>query len=165
MWSSVFTMNLFVTTSIVRPNRNTAITCADAQLCKTHKILHVLIVTIYELPSSVHVWFIPHCMELCPLIAQGHWGSKTLSRSLSLSLANIHTHTPSPTLPARLYINWSTLLSRQTDSLSHCLGPVTPWLLLASTLSIIFSAGNHFHWSILLVSVQQHLVWPKAKST
>lgn len=53
----------------------------------------------------------------------------------------------SPTLPAQLYINWSSLLSRQrhSPSLSHCLGPVTPCLLPACTLIIISSSGNRFH--------------------
>lgn len=130
-------------------------------MCKTQKVLHVWKVAIYQLPSSVCVIH-SSLRGALPLNCIG-----TLGQEKSLSHSHIHTPThPHPhcqqdcILTEALYC-----LDRQTLSLSHCLGPVTPRVLLASTLSIIFSAGNHFQCSVLLVSVHQHLVWPKAKST
>lgn len=116
----VFTMNLFVRKA--RSNSGSA-------------FLHVLIGAINQRAASVPAWFIPHRGELRPL------GTPTLTAKANVS----QTHAPRP-CQQRLYINWSSLLSGQTHSLSlsHCLGPGTLWLLPIRTLIIVLSGGHNF---------------------
>lgn len=128
-------------------------TTIPLQIHTGRAFLHFLIGAIYQVAVTVPVWIIPH-LEV-PFCCIGTL--RATARLLGSFL---------PALPARLTILTEAVycLDRDTLSLSlpRCLGSVTPCLLFACTLIIMFFSGNHFHRSVWsFPSRCKHLAYPK----